>query len=98
LYVNFLQVGLLGAEDKEQLNWLQWIPPDSGRAEIPLKSDNSERYPVGVSLSTATQRRLPVGETVRAFSMPVLFLLASDGLLSSFYAVNLSHTAVQVST
>lgn len=89
-------MGILGTQDKEQLNWLQWVPPDGGRAEIPLKPDKSERYPVGVALSISSQRQLQFGEKVSAVSFPILTLLTSDGLLTGFYAVNQDPAAAQV--
>ncbi len=87
----------MGAVDTEQSNWVQWIPPDSGRAEIPLSADQSERYPVGVGLAKSTARKLQFGENVLPFSMPILFLLAPDGMLSGFYAVNRAPNVIQVS-
>jgi hypothetical protein len=91
-----LQFGVLAAEDKEQLNWVQWVPPEGGSAEIPLNSDQSERYPVGVALSISSQRKLQFGETISPVSFPILIALTSDGLLTGFYTVNHDPAAAQV--
>ena len=96
MVVFFPQLGILGAEDKDQLNWLQWIPPEGGRAEIPLNPDQSERYPVGLALATSGQRRLQFGENISPVSFPILLMITADGLLAGFYAVNEAPAAVQV--
>ncbi len=40
---NAIEVGVLGAKDKEQTAWDQWLLPDSGRAELPLMANQDER-------------------------------------------------------
>ena len=77
----------MGSSDEGQ-KWLQWLLPDSGRAELPLRPDSNERYPSGMALAFCSQRKLPIEENnFLPNSMPILFLL-SDGLLCGFYAVN----------
>ena len=84
---NAMEVGVMGSSDEGQ-KWLQWLLPDSGRAELPLRPDSNERYPSGMALAFCAQRKLPIEENnFLPFSMPILFLL-SDGLLCGFYAVN----------
>ena len=84
---NAMEVGVMGSSDEGQ-KWLQWLLPDSGRAELPLRPDSNERYPSGMALAFCAQRKLPIEENnFLPYSMPILFLL-SDGLLCGFYAVN----------
>ena len=40
---NAVEVGVIGSEDQQQ-KWRQWLLPDSGRAELPLKANSDERY------------------------------------------------------
>ena len=40
---NAVEIGVIGSED-QQKKWLQWLLPDSGRAELPLKANSDERY------------------------------------------------------
>jgi hypothetical protein len=62
---------------------------DSGRAEIPLTSaDNRERYPAGLALNLTAERETPLGGESFGPPSPLLHVLASDGLLCSFYCVN----------
>ena len=92
---NGMEVGVMGSSDEGQ-KWLQWLLPDSGRAELPLKADSNERYPSGMALALCTQRKLPIEENnFLPVSMPMLFLL-SDGLLCGFYAVNQLPNAKEV--
>ncbi len=35
---------MLGSADKDRLQWSQWIPPDNGRAEVPLDRNSDERW------------------------------------------------------
>ena len=55
------------------------------------------RYPVGMGLAMCSSRRLPLEENnFMDFSMPILFVLAEDGLLCGYYAVNQLPNAVQI--
>ena len=55
------------------------------------------RYPVGMGLAMCSSRRLPLEENnFMEFSMPILFVLAEDGLLCGYYAVNQMPNAVQI--
>ena len=93
---NAMEIGVIGSEDAGK-NWLQWLLPDSGRAELPLKSNNDERYPVGMALALCSSRKLPLEENnFMPFSMPILFTLSEDGLLCGFYSVNQRPNAAQV--
>lgn len=40
---NAMEIGVLGAADKDRTAWLQWILSDSGRAEVPLNAGSEER-------------------------------------------------------
>ena len=71
--------------------------PDSGRAELPLKANSDERYPVGMGLALCSNRKLPLEENnFMEFSMPILFVLGEDGLLCGYYVVNMLPNTVQV--
>ena len=86
---NAMEIGVLGSmEGQEPLKWQQWLQSDAGRAELPLKGSD-ERYPSGMTVALCTLRKLPLEENkTMAFSMPILFLLSTDGLLCGFYTVN----------
>ena len=50
-----------------------------------------------MGLAMCSSRRLPLEENnFMEFSMPILFVLAEDGLLCGYYAVNQLPNAVQI--
>ena len=50
-----------------------------------------------MGLAMCSSRRLPLEENnFMEFSMPILFVLAEDGLLCGYYAVNQMPNAVQI--
>ena len=86
---NSMEVAALGALDgaTEPQQWFQWMQESEARAELPLGSGNRETYPVGAALAFSSARQLAMNEQ-RMPPFPLLFLLAPDGNLVSFYATN----------
>ena len=58
---------------------------------------NRETYPVGAALSLSSARQLAMNEQ-RMPPFPLLFLLAPDGNLVSFYTTNTTPGAPQLTT
>ena len=92
---NSMEVAALGAPDggaTEPQQWFQWMQASEARAELPLGPGNRETYPTGAALALSSARQLAVNEqTMPPF--PLLFLLAPDGSLVSFYAMNTAPNA-----
>ena len=89
---NGIEVALMGITGtKDNLSWQQWNLEDTGRAELPLMSNtNEERYPVGMAFCFGgITRCLPIDEAGNCMPhpVPILFLLAADGLLCGFHAI-----------
>ena len=86
---NGIEVAVMGISGSQDGLLQQWNLEDSGRAEIPLVPDtNDERYPVGMAFCVGgITRRLPIDEVgnCMSHSVPILFLLAADGLLCGYY-------------
>jgi hypothetical protein len=56
----------------------------------------AEQFPLGVAVSFNANQKLVIGESPLPMSMPVVFILAPDGVLNGFYVVNQSPQAAQV--
>ena len=90
---NGIEVALMGNSGAaDNASWQQWNLEDAGRAELPLvPNTNEERYPVGMAFCTGgVNRCLPLDDAGNTMphSVPILFMLAPDGVLCSFYALN----------
>ena len=90
---NGIEVALMGNSGAaDAASWQQWNLEDAGRAELPLVSNtNDERYPVGMVFCTGgVNRCLPIDDAGNCMPhpVPILFMLAPDGLLCGFYALN----------
>ena len=95
---NGVELGVLGVADPAS-KFVQMSLADAGRAEMPLVDMRDERYPVGLALSTTAAQVLPdkpKDDPASRYphSMPVVLMLAGDGMLCGFYAVH--KTAVKV--
>ena len=89
---NGVELGVLGVADPAS-KFVQMTLADAGRAEMPLVDMRDERYPVGLALSTTAAQVLPdkpKDDPASRYphSMPVVLMLAGDGMLCGFYAVH----------
>nr|CAH7723711.1 unnamed protein product [Callosobruchus chinensis] len=90
---NSTELGVLGM--REENNWLQWILPDTARAELPLTANYQDAFPVGASFDTSPNRPLPWGEDTIP-PCPYLVLLSHTGVMCIFDVVNLKQGAPTV--
>lgn len=83
------EVAVLGSKDNGA-NWVQWLLPDSGRADLPLIGA-TESYPVGLAVDrTAVNKLLWGGEGgTLPHPVPIIHIFGTSGLLCSSHMVNL---------
>ncbi|VEN45359.1 unnamed protein product, partial [Callosobruchus maculatus] len=82
---NSSELGVLGMCEE---NWLQWILPDTGRAELPLTTNYQDAFPVGTCFDTSPTSPMPWGEDTIP-PCPYLVLLSHTGVMCIFDVVNL---------
>ncbi|KAF7278074.1 hypothetical protein GWI33_008840 [Rhynchophorus ferrugineus] len=77
--------------------WIQWIMPDSARAEIPLNVDYQETFPIGLTLDISSTTPLPWGEATIP-PCPLLCILSHEGVLSCYNVVFLKEGIPSICT
>ncbi|CAJ0944208.1 unnamed protein product [Ranitomeya imitator] len=74
----------------DQSLWELWLLEDSGRAELPVSDNNDDTLPMGAVVSYTSQLSVFVNEDKIFPPTPILLLLSTDGVLSSFHMINLN--------
>lgn len=90
--VNFLRITQAG----DLPVWTQEFPNDLFPAELPLTPNKDESFPIGFEIETGCSNRLLQEDGNPYPVMPMIHILSTYGVLSSFYVLNTTSTYVDI--
>ncbi|BFZ05689.1 hypothetical protein BsWGS_08728 [Bradybaena similaris] len=82
---NATETTIVGRNLDDKISWEHWNLEDCSRADLPLTSQQSDSFPMGLAVDYSPHNNVVLSESKTLPPCPVMYLLSTDGMLVAYH-------------